>query len=195
MRFKNANKLLKREIERFRHSIIAIRLRDGTVVGNSTHPLDYLEWMYVRYGIDPFMGDRVKESFKEVIFDISFSDKDVHFEGVHIDFSHFSRWYNCHLNMFDSEDKLLRFRHIFDYITGEMKIIPHDDASRKALEYLDQFIVRSACDIMFRNNIWIPDDDVKRIKKEIVDKYLKPKEGDTNEQTNQEKEDHSEKEA
>lgn len=200
MRFKNANKLLKREIERFRHSIIAIRLRDGTIVGNNTHPLDHLEWMYVRYGIDPFMGDRVKKSFKEAIFDISFPNKDLHFECIHIRFSHFSRWYSCHLDSVDTEGRWIDLPapvviSIFDYITGEMKLIPHDDVSKKALKYLDQFITRSACDFMFHNDMWIPDDDVKRLKKEISDTFLNPEEEEKNEQENQEKEGHTEEEA
>lgn len=182
MCFKNANKLLKREIEHLRHSGLGIRLRDDTIVGDG-YPLDYLEWMYLRYRIDPFMGDRVKKSFKKSTFDISFSNEDIHFEGVHIRFSHFSRWYGCDLEPVDTAGKWIILPvaiSVFDYITGEMTLSPCDDVSKKALEYLDQFIVRSACDIMFHNDMWIPDDDVKRLKKEIADTFLSPKGEDIN---------------
>ena len=180
MCFKHANKLLKREIERIKHSGLAIRLRDDTIVGDG-YPLYYLEWMYARYRIDPFLGDRVVKAFKKATFDISFSNKDTHFEGIRLEFYHHSGWWLCDIYPVDSKGMwhgLPKAISVLDYITGEMTLSPCDDVSKKALKYLDQFIARSASDFMFRNDMWIPDDDVKRLKKEITDTFINLKEGE-----------------
>lgn len=175
-------KLMKKECDRHRHSSIGFAFPNGTVVGaKGCFELNIIEFMYVKYKTDPYRVGKVCNAMKHALFDIHIekalcidSSKNAEYRELFIEnkelYLHTSgdviKSSLYILNPSGDNEEINKSTYLLDYITDEIKLIPKNKDAERAIEYLDQFIVSWACNLMFCNHK-LSDEYVAKIKSDL----------------------------
>ena len=181
-------KLLARDINHFRHSEVGLKLHNGTIIGyKDCFAIPAIEYMYVKYRMDPYGLNRLIRALKNAVFDI---EMDI---GSYVDYDNIVRYGRLYfenkklylwtvgsaiksrlgilLDNDKTKDPINEF-YIYEYIKEEVKMIPKNKAAEQAIACLDRYIVCWACNLSFYDYNHITDEDVVRIKTYLNEKFI-----------------------